>query len=424
MIVTELMQSDLQTVLEDEEFQAPLLSRVRMAKDVALGMNWLHSNKPSILHRDLNPSNLLVDENLHVKIADYGLSRIRDETSSPYQSHVSSDAMDVDLSASAASLSASSMEIAANSSAKGTPYYMAPELFRNEPYTEKCDVYSFGVGTIPSICCLAVSHFRVSSVLWQLLTKQEPFADISNMGQLIRDVLELGARPAIPADTHPSLRELIQDCWEADPMRRPPFSSIVKRLDLIIVDCAIRDPHANLFWKERFLTKDDVRWREFINLFGEFIGLTTPGSLPILDLISINHHKVRDTSIPIDLRCFKAVLMPNSSLSSAIDAEDEDIHLERFGAICDWFGPLKSNVSVLERIREILRLGWFHGDIDTQEAENRLVGKDAGTFLVRFSTSAPGAFAISKGTQLSLLLFVFSGLICRHSGIVQFLRRA
>jgi hypothetical protein len=189
-------------------------------------------------------------------------------------------------------------------------------------------------------------------------------------------------------------------------MRRPPFSSIVKRLDHIIVDLAIQDPHANLFWKERFLTKDDVRWKEFINLFGEFIGLTTPGSLPILDLISINHHKVRDSMIPMDIRCFKAVLMPNSSTTSAIDSEDEDVHLERFGAICDWFGPLKSNVSILERIREILKLGWFHGDIDTQESENRLVGKDAGTFLVRFSTSAPGAFAISKGSD-----FLFSDAI-------------
>ena len=147
MIVTELMKSDLQTVLDDEDFQAPILVRIRMAKDVALGMNWLHSNKPSILHRDLNPSNLLVDENMHVKIADYGLSRIRDESPmSPQDNQSGSDAMDVDMNASQ-SLTSSRMDISKNSSAKGTPYYMAPELLRNEPYTEKCDVYSFGIGS-------------------------------------------------------------------------------------------------------------------------------------------------------------------------------------------------------------------------------------------------------------------------------------
>jgi hypothetical protein len=76
--------------------------------------------------------------------------------------------------------------------------------------------------------------------------------------------------------------------------------------------------------------------------------------------------------------------------------EEEIVRLERFGQVCDWFGPLKSNFSILERVRNVLRCGWFHGDISTQEAENRLMTKEVGTFLVRFSTSAPGAFTISK----------------------------
>jgi serine/threonine protein kinase len=52
---------------------------MKMAKDITLGLNWLHSNKPPIIHRDLNPSNLLVDNHLHVKIADYGLSKFQDD---------------------------------------------------------------------------------------------------------------------------------------------------------------------------------------------------------------------------------------------------------------------------------------------------------------------------------------------------------
>jgi hypothetical protein len=168
-------------------------------------------------------------------------------------------------------------------------------------------------------------------------------------------------------------------------------------LDHIIVDCAISDPHANIFWKERFLTKDEVRWRDFVNLFGEFICLTTPGSLPIMDLIAINHHRIKDTAIPLDIRCLKAVLGEPPTQSGLVpDYEEEVVHLERFGQVCDWFGPLKSNFSILERVRNVLRCGWFHGDISTQEAENRLMLKEVGTFLVRFSTSAPGAFTISK----------------------------
>jgi len=96
----------------------------------------------------------------------------------------------------------------------------------------------------------------------------------------------------------------------------------VKRLDLVVVDCAIRDPHANIFWKERFLGLEEARWKEFINLFGEYIGLTTPGSLPILDLLAINHHRVKDTSIPLDIRCLKAVLGMKKLIVCACDEID------------------------------------------------------------------------------------------------------
>jgi serine/threonine protein kinase len=44
-----------------------LYQRMKMAKDAALGINWLHGIT-KIIHRDLKPANLLVDENLTVKI--------------------------------------------------------------------------------------------------------------------------------------------------------------------------------------------------------------------------------------------------------------------------------------------------------------------------------------------------------------------
>ena len=68
-----------------------------------------------IIHRDVKSANCLVDKHWTVKVCDFGLSRII--TESPMR----------------------------DSSSAGTPEWMAPELIRNEPFTEKCDIFSLGV---------------------------------------------------------------------------------------------------------------------------------------------------------------------------------------------------------------------------------------------------------------------------------------
>lgn len=69
----------------------------------------------NVVHRDLKSANCLVNKHWTVKICDFGLSRIM--TNSPMK----------------------------DSSSAGTPEWMAPELIRNEPFTEKCDIFSLGV---------------------------------------------------------------------------------------------------------------------------------------------------------------------------------------------------------------------------------------------------------------------------------------
>ncbi len=55
----------------------PWALRIKMALDVARGMNFLHTSNPVIIHRDLKSLNLLVDSNFTVKVADFGLSRFK-----------------------------------------------------------------------------------------------------------------------------------------------------------------------------------------------------------------------------------------------------------------------------------------------------------------------------------------------------------
>ncbi|KAL9230381.1 hypothetical protein vseg_005743 [Gypsophila vaccaria] len=155
--------------------------RMKMALDVARGMNYLHTSHPTIVHRDLKSPNLLVDKNWVVKVCDFGLSRLKHHTF-----------------------------LSSNSTA-GTPEWMAPEVLRNEPANEKCDVYSFGV------------------ILWELATLCVPWTGLNPM-QVVGAVGFQNRRLEIPESVDPMVAQIIRDCWENDPRSRPSFSQLIPRL--------------------------------------------------------------------------------------------------------------------------------------------------------------------------------------------------
>ncbi|ELR22297.1 nonreceptor tyrosine kinase, putative [Acanthamoeba castellanii str. Neff] len=115
-IVTELMEKgSLHDLLRNEAtlFKDPLL-RVRIARDIAKGMCYLHMSDPPTLHRDLTSKNILLDRFLRAKIADFGLSRFKEENGVFTQGC-------------------------------GALAFMAPEVYRGEAYSEKADVYSYAI---------------------------------------------------------------------------------------------------------------------------------------------------------------------------------------------------------------------------------------------------------------------------------------
>lgn len=155
--------------------------RVRMALDVARGLNYLHRLNPPIVHRDLKSPNLLVDKTWTVKVCDFGLSRLKMKT------------------------------FLSSRSAAGTAEWMAPEVLRDEPSNEKSDVYSFGV------------------ILWELFTLQQPWSGLSP-AQVVGAVGFQHRRLLIPKDLNPEIAALIESCWANDPRQRPSFTSIMESL--------------------------------------------------------------------------------------------------------------------------------------------------------------------------------------------------
>ena len=92
-------------------------------------MRYLHDFNSSILHRDLKTGNCLCDENYGVKIADFGLAKLIDNNH--------------------------------NTTSIATIKYMAPEFIAKQIFTQKSDVFSFGM------------------ILWELFSKKEPFENFN-----------------------------------------------------------------------------------------------------------------------------------------------------------------------------------------------------------------------------------------------------
>ena len=99
--------------------------RISIASGIARGLLYLHDEcSPQIIHCDIKPQNILLDEYYNARIADFGLAKLLMMDQSQTRTAI-----------------------------RGTKGYVAPEWFRNMPITTKVDVYSYGVMLLEIICC-------------------------------------------------------------------------------------------------------------------------------------------------------------------------------------------------------------------------------------------------------------------------------
>jgi len=195
-IITELFdKGSLHHLLENKEEKIDNDRCLKFALDIARGMNYLH--KRNVLHLDLKPLNILVDNGYICKVSDFGLSKVAIKISENNSLH-------------------------ATNNGAGTPVYMAPELFMASNVGSKADVYSFGI------------------IMWQLATREQPFSEYNavfrgNPFALAVKVINDRLRPKLPARSFYGYASLMERCWEHDPNDRPDFETIIEQLESMVV---------------------------------------------------------------------------------------------------------------------------------------------------------------------------------------------
>ncbi|CAF4628027.1 unnamed protein product, partial [Rotaria sp. Silwood2] len=182
LIVEYMSLGSLHDVLKNKTLQLTWPDRWLIAGQMTKGINYLHTLPKPIIHRDIKSLNILMTNSLNgflVKVADFGLAKIRHETSRQ----------------------------SSHNPSVGTLPWKAPELLKMGKHTEASDVYALGV------------------VLWELGTGYEPYEEADD--STISAFVLRGDRLDIPTNIPSSFAELVSKAWAHEPQKRPSCQQLL-----------------------------------------------------------------------------------------------------------------------------------------------------------------------------------------------------
>jgi serine/threonine protein kinase len=175
-------EGDLRRYLKRNNSKLTWEQKLRMLKDIALGLEEIHSMK--LLHRDFHSGNILhhkQSDTMQTYVTDLGLCR-------PVNKSLTEE-----------------REV------YGVLPYIAPEILRNtHDYSEASDIYSFGI------------------IMWEILHEKSPFYNVPHDTNLILNICD-GIRPKIEKKEVPKWYiSLMKICWDANPLKRRDIFEVRK----------------------------------------------------------------------------------------------------------------------------------------------------------------------------------------------------
>jgi len=197
--------------------------------------------------------------------------------------------------------------------------------------------------------------------LWSLVTEQD--------GSV---VLDSSALPELPAECPIKLQNLIYQCFDEDPSKRPLFSSLItssNTFDEVFYEASVNG--AELFlrmWDD--LTIEQPAWLDFLPAFCK----------------TFNMPHTETTQNTVEFQCLKHML--------DCDNNNQLVLREAFERLLKCIGPFIEGEEIIDQVKSLLEMSWFMGNLTAFDAEKKLKDLPNRAFLVRFSSNT-GEFTVT-----------------------------
>ena len=188
---------------KDYKIDFPYSMRYKFCLEIISGLYLIHEK--GIIHKDLKSSNILISSNSIAKISDFGHSKV--DNSQSY------------------------------SIGEGTLRWKAPETFTSKFLIES-DIYSFGL------------------ILYEIASGMIPFNE-TNQFHVLKETITNGQRPLIPEDCPIEFANIIIQCWDNDPKKRPTSLTLLNQF-ANLVNNSINSNYDSLEDKKRTFSSDEL----------------------------------------------------------------------------------------------------------------------------------------------------------------------
>ncbi|KAG0620203.1 hypothetical protein M758_4G197700 [Ceratodon purpureus] len=190
--------------------------RLEIAVQIAQGLEYLHSfADPPVIHRDVKPSNILLDDNLVAKVADFGISKESPELHTHVSTHPA-----------------------------GTIGYFDPEYFTTQKLTTASDVYSYGVVLLELLTGQKVIDHVSRGEEYNLIKWVEPRLRDGGIDLIVDPKLEGNYSREI----FQQMAELALHCSASEKKDRPTMKAVVIQLEPLLQEADQPQPTSHMVW--------------------------------------------------------------------------------------------------------------------------------------------------------------------------------